>query len=189
MTKNSNKRKRSTGRVLTNEFLLDFSAEHLAYEFEMFFATAAEQMIPKGATHSGNVKNALLESFTIHARSILFFFYPSNEKSDDVLARHYLVDGKNWEALRPALSTSLSTLQRRVGKEIAHLTYVRAEVSVGQKLWEYSPVLADALAVIRVFFENSDPLKLHTNSLITVNFWIDVFLRNKVLKTVPEKLG
>lgn len=49
------------------------------------------------------VGNALLESFGIHLRSLINFFYPDKKRSqdDDVSSHHYFQDYHIWEKNRP----------------------------------------------------------------------------------------
>ncbi|MCX5792400.1 MAG: hypothetical protein NTY45_09370 [Elusimicrobia bacterium] len=76
-------------------------------------------------------KNAFLESWTIHARNLLYFFYSPNgskkcPRRDDVIAEDFFNEESVWRLKRPTKSLIMKNFNRRVGKEIAHLTYVGA---------------------------------------------------------------
>jgi hypothetical protein len=84
------------------------------------------------------VGNALLESFTIHLRSLINFFYSDSAyaKSDDILAEHYFSEKEYWGTIRPFHSKEeLRKIKTRVSKEIAHLTYTRNKTSTIPNDW------------------------------------------------------
>ncbi|MFO0982973.1 MAG: hypothetical protein U1E76_14800 [Planctomycetota bacterium] len=87
---------------------------------------------PRAYGSAGNptVQNALLESFAIHVRVLVAFFYddPNPSRPDDVLAEEYFVNPATWRDGRPACPEPLVRVRSRTGKEVAHLTYVRASV-------------------------------------------------------------
>ncbi len=155
---------------------MEFSGEHLAYELEMFFATAVEQMFPDGKM-SGNVKNALLESFLVHARSLLFFFYPGAVQPDDAFAQHFMKSDIIWAVVRPNLSPALRRVQKRVGKEVAHLTYHRGQIAMDEKGWNFGQIILDFVPIFQAFAQVSDAQKLHHHFLEVGNFWMDVLVR------------
>jgi len=94
----------------------------LHYEIIMFHAMA--EVLHSGVAGKSLLGNALLESFLMHARALLDFLYDKkSKKDDDMIASDY---SKQWAAARPQkLAPELDELNRRVGKEVAHLTYTR----------------------------------------------------------------
>ncbi len=107
---------------------LQEASNHLQYEFSMLMSVA--QAFASGIAAQDWLVNALLESFVIHFRALLDFFYPpANVKNDDVLAGDYFDDSEAWEKIRPQLSEALSRAKTRAHKEIAHLTYARLDVT------------------------------------------------------------
>jgi hypothetical protein len=127
------------------------ASEHLAYEIEMFFAMA--RALGSGALGVGPLANAALESFTIHARTLLHFFYADKPQPDDVIAQDYFSDPQEWQEKRPSKTPLLETLHRRVGKEVAHLTYVRLAVTNEQKQWNFGQISNDITIVLNKFLE------------------------------------
>lgn len=123
-----------------------WAIEHLIYEFGMLRETA-EKLGPGHHHDDPIVRNALLESFTLHVRTLLDFFYGERRKRDDALASDFF-DGDIWERSRPPIEGPLSEVNRRVGKEIAHLTYSRANVTAEAKGW---PIIPMYLALASVF--------------------------------------
>jgi len=87
---------------------------HVLYEFQMLHWAGTQLW---AGMQSGLMKNALLESFLVHARCIEEFFrcaskYPNTMKSSD-FALSLPVDAKCAEEIK------------RMHKELAHLTYER----------------------------------------------------------------
>ena len=110
--------------------------------------------------------NALIESFAIHARVLLDFFYgvPNPRYQDDLFAEHFFADAKTWHSARPHLSDEdRETIKRRVGKEVAHLTYTRQMVSLEDKPWPISDIVAVIDAAAEEFFETAPKELLHTD--------------------------
>jgi hypothetical protein len=117
------------------------ASEHLYYELWML--NRIGRLLAMGAFGDGPVKNACLESFTIHARALRQFFFPTKAQPDDVLAEDYFADRGAWEAVRGEMPTSLAPINSRVGKEVAHLTYARLSVSDVTKAWSFISIAED----------------------------------------------
>ncbi len=134
---------------LSQAELPSWALEHLLYEFGMLRETA-QKLGNRHHSDDGIVENALLESFTVHARTLLDFFYGERRKPDDALAADFF-DGNIWERSRPKLSGRLGEVNRRVGKEIAHLTYYRANVPRDAKGWQIIPMYLELASVVSLF--------------------------------------
>jgi len=102
------------------------------------------------------IRNALLESFTLHARALVHFFFPSNPWGDDVLAADFFPSPDVWERIRGRMAPVLAKVSPRVGKEVAHLTYARLDVTPEAKRWPVADI-ATALAAI------ADTFRVHAN--------------------------
>lgn len=129
-------------------------SKHLIYEFGML-----QQTCELARTEDVRArKSAFLESFAIHARNLLDFFYsPAGPKKypqpDDVIAEDFFDSPSSWHNNRPAKSEVMKSLHRRVAKEIAHLTYERLNnMTVGPK-WPNSQIANEMRAVILKFKE------------------------------------
>jgi hypothetical protein len=114
------------------------ASEHLFYEFWMF-STLARALTTNVFGKDNVANNAILESFLIHARNLLdFLFADSREpRIDDVVAEDFLEVSEQWPAARGKMDPVLETLNRRVGKEVAHLTYARLNVEADAKPWHF----------------------------------------------------
>lgn len=125
----------------------------------MLFATARELSTGKHADTT--IHNALLESFSVHARSVLDVFYPpANTRDDDVVAQDFLPEGAAWGATCPGLTESLANVRVRTGKEIAHLTYARLAVTEDAKPWQFIAILRDLEALVEAFTATVPPENL-----------------------------
>jgi hypothetical protein len=105
--------------ALTDEQLIDYSAKHLLYEIQMFRWLAAT--VPPMPV--GHEKSAFLESFAVHLRNLIDFFFPQNARPTDVIAADFYDDPAKWNL---AISTTTLELARtRANKEVSHLTLDR----------------------------------------------------------------
>ena len=114
------------------------ASDHLHYEFWMFMSLA--NALGTGIFGQGVLNNAILESFTVHARLLLDFLYSDHPKADDVIAEDFLEDPSAWQDQRPQQSQTVAAVHRRVGKEVAHLTYARHEITPEAKLWPFAAI-------------------------------------------------
>ena len=104
--------------------------------------------------------NAHIESFTIHVRQLIDFFWPEHPRGTDAPAAAYFDPGE-WEKLaleRPEILSE--AIRKKIGWGVAHLTYDRAWARPEEKPWDVVG-LARALApVIVCFVDNVDHSKL-----------------------------
>jgi hypothetical protein len=126
------------------------ASEHLAYEIGMFNAMA--DLLTRRLYKDTVEENAILESFTVHARVLVQFFSPSfRPHSDDVTAADYIA---SWRAMCGALPSALDKVNDRVAKEIAHLTYTRLNVTPAAKGWSITEMSQAMGSVIQKFANN-----------------------------------
>jgi len=121
-------------KVRTKEELVEAS-DHLHYEIWMFLSLA--NGLASGLCGQGVLNNALLESFTVHARILLDFLYTERAQKDDVIAEDFFEAPLVWHQVRPPKSEILQKVHRRVAKEVAHLTYARQDVTPETKPWPF----------------------------------------------------
>jgi len=146
-----------TERTTPTPDQLRASSVHLHYEVTMFDATARALMT--GVFGQSVARNAFLESFGIHTRILKEFFHPSGAKDNTVLAEHYFADPMTWRNLRGRLPKALK-VDRRVGTEIAHLTYDRLDVSPEAGHWNILEIWEAMGQLITAFVQHVPPQHL-----------------------------
>lgn len=133
-------------------------SEHLHYEVWML--TSLAHGIGSGIAGQGSIANALLESFVIHVRALMGFLYSCKPKSDDVIAQDYFDKSIELEELCQPLSEILIKAKHRTGKEVAHLTYARFDVTQDTKPWHFIGISNEISEVLNIFLTNVDKSKL-----------------------------
>jgi hypothetical protein len=122
---------------MTDAELQAFSGEHLFYELEMTFWTAplvVKYAVPKDVDDQV-IKNALLESFLVHVRSLKAFLYDPKGREDDVCADDYVVNAEEWRRARGEVPDLLKRAAQRTGGEVAHLT-TRRRSEPDERQWD-----------------------------------------------------
>jgi hypothetical protein len=153
-------RNRSKRTALTDSDLRDYSIEHLRYEVSMLFDTGSALPYPTSPM-VGFADNAILESFAIHLRNLLDFFYPGLSPQDnDVIAANYY-DAGHLPTNFPAQSNQLKRAERRAHKELSHLTTERIAGRPPEKAWTTGPLLQEMVNLIQVFAATASAQKLH----------------------------
>ena len=166
---------------LTDEFLKDFSDEHLVYEINSLYSLLAIKIEPKDAWWV-SIQNAVLESMTIHARVLYEFLYVDNQKrTDDCSAAHFFENSSIWPSRRIKPSNELIRVGTRVGKEIVHLTYSRKSDPF-EKAWNLRDTTAEILLNLKLFVKYGDPKKIGGNVGPAIEHWSKLSGLNNVLK-------
>lgn len=129
---------------------------HLHYEVWMFLTLA--RALATGVFGQGVINNAALESFTVHGRILLDFLFSDHPRDNDVVAEDFFTMPDQWSRLRGTMPEPLANLRTRVGKEIAHLTYARLEVTPDKKPWPFAAI-ADAIEALVHRFIRSVPVE------------------------------
>jgi hypothetical protein len=150
--------------------------EHLAYEIEMLYRALAELEALERAKHDGAVsqitKSALFESWAVHSRVLREFLFSRSDqaRSDDVLAQDFFNDTE-WEDIRPEPSAALEQGARRVGKEIAHLTYTRNQVKPEDRGWPVGPTTHELTTALRLFVHSAPENRLPRDLIDRFEAW------------------
>jgi len=136
-------------RIKRSEDELRGASDHLYYEIQMLQGTM--KLLATGAIGQSLLSNALIESFTVHARALIHFLYPSKHPHPtDVLAEDFFKAGE-WEEKRPVEPEIFIAVRGRVNKEIAHLTYDRQLVKPELKGWNFVTLGNSILEIMQVF--------------------------------------
>ncbi len=140
----------------TDQQLLDFSQEHLMYELNIFrWLVDTIAKTPKGFSLS-----AYLESFTVHLRGLVDFFYNDrHEKPDDVIAADFFDTAGAWTpGAKPQKLVDACT---RMNKEVGHITFTRKSGMDPTKPWPVDELFNEILPIARKFAKGASPKKLH----------------------------
>lgn len=130
------------------------ASKHLYYELWMFesMETAITDCKPENPAQS----YAFLESFLLHARNLMDFYYPRKssrkDHDDDVIVTHY-VDEKDWDVNKEFLSD----MRIRINKMLAHLTYHRVKVSPDKKRWPIIEIKQMIESTTKKFIDDVSP--------------------------------
>ncbi len=147
---------------LSNKELLDYSGEHLLYELQIFRWLV--ENIP--GKEKGFELSALLESFVVHLRNLIDFFYGKREHPDDVIATDFFDSPGAW--IPGAKPSSLETAGERANKEVNHITSKRKAGMDPDKPWKLNELFGAIHNVAERFAATASPAKLHHN----VTDWI-----------------
>lgn len=134
----------------TPDYLRRASVE-IWYEYSMFCQLA--KGLASGVFEEGLVRNATLEAFLLHARTLIEFFYNASPRRDDIVAQDFMPISVTWTEICPPISTVLENVRQRAGKHLAHLTYDRLEVKPETKPWPFLEILSGVAAPLRVFLQ------------------------------------
>lgn len=103
--------------------------------------------------------SAFVESFGIHLRNLIDFFYEEG-RGDDVTARDFLDAPTAWTPNAPE-RLELEKARIRVNKELSHLTQSRKSGSPPEKKWETVALLKDIDVIAKDFATKASGKKLH----------------------------
>ena len=161
-----------------NKFLpitaqLKNTLEHVFYEI----AQITETLI---GTNNAAINNALVEARLIHVRALLDFFQKPNrgnrngQELDDVLSSDYGFSHRNVGIPSPYME--------RLNKDLAHLTYSRADRLPEDKPWPHDKVLLPMLACCRQFGEHLISNYLPTNCPLKIAEWQTLVDKIKIIQ-------
>jgi|HubBroStandDraft_1064217.scaffolds.fasta_scaffold01132_16 hypothetical protein len=139
------------------------ASEHVAYECKMLrrtFEMLRDLVADKTRMDATpGLRQALMESFIVHARSLKLFFYPNPKARShylDIRADHFIVD---WSARRPACGITDDQIDR-MHREIAHISAARFDLKPGEPQWDCGKLLDALNPAIDLFFETVGSAKL-----------------------------
>ena len=128
---------------------LRLASKDLLYEIDMLDFTAKALLRPSAG--KSRIRNAVIESFAIHARNLIHFLYPGKPERDEVTASKYFMGRVKWEDVRHVISDTLKSARGRADREIAHLTFGRQKVTLAKKGWPVAEIHRDIFAVLSLF--------------------------------------
>lgn len=123
----------------------------ISYEIGMFNDTCREF----GSFHELNqfYKNLLIESFALHVRVLIDFFYCDDRKyKDDLIAQDLLPPSIIWKDNRPGMPVILEEAKRKADKQLAHLSTDRIKLeSENKNGWQIVEIKREMDKVIDSF--------------------------------------
>jgi hypothetical protein len=138
-----------------------FFLEHVRYEVQSLLnATIAiekRMVVPQG------LQCMIVESFSIHLRNLITFFYPYTSRPDDVCAKDFFVKENSWEEVRPKLNDVLKQAKTRADVEVGHLTTFRKNGTSENKDWDVKRLTAEIVPIFELFCKSTDKLNLKTD--------------------------
>lgn len=139
-------------RPIRSSEVLKKASNALYYEVWMF--DVLTKALISGIAGQSAIKNALLESYTIHLRVLIDFFFSDNPRNDDIVADDFFTHPSDWKKMRPLKTGVLERAKKRTDKEVAHLTYTRLGIAPDQKNWYFEDVYKDMQTLIELFLKN-----------------------------------
>jgi hypothetical protein len=148
----------------TNEYLIDYSSEHLYYELCQIkaivnaLANDSLEHLNTIGFQTNLIQNLLVEGFALHLRNIIDFLYPpSSPRPTDVVASDFCQPG-TWPPQN--MSQSLIDAHTRANKEIAHLTTNRSLLNNLSREWQYNRFYLEVKTILHCFLLLADRNKL-----------------------------
>jgi len=156
----------AAARPFSDLYLREYSGEHLLYEYWMLIRCAEllanqHKHIQCAVEDTETITNVLVESFAIHLRNLITFFYGDSKRyrPTDVLAIDYFDDGR-WNNLRPPKSELITRAEDQASKQIAHLTTKRYAGVHEEKKWHFLSLSKEVRNVTRIFIGGASASRL-----------------------------
>lgn len=126
----ANRKREITLRIPTPEELR-IASNWLIYEYWMLKGLAQLLQRNDEVTENGLLRNAMLDSFLIHARALVDFFYRKPEHPDDVVAGHYFSGTEKavWEEHYSENPAWFENTRTQINKGVAHISDARRKDS------------------------------------------------------------
>ena len=156
---------------LSDPELTAYSGEHLLYELQYFLFTARELA---RLDRPSPMASVLIESFGIHLRNLIDFFYTPRAKEDDVIASDFC---PGWKETIPC---TLKAAKERANKELSHLTLKRKSGLDPSKPWDVIGLFQEVSGVAKTFAGLASPTKLSPE----VTKWLKMYHGNLIAVAV-----
>jgi hypothetical protein len=125
--------------------------------YEVWMLRSAAQVLSSPLFGEGVATNAFLESFTVHARALVGFFFGGQIDPEDMVARDFFDPPSQWAGVRKKMPAALKPVGARVAKEVAHLSYARLSVTPEAKGWDVPAITAAIIDLAGKFGNSVDP--------------------------------
>lgn len=133
---------------------LHSGADELHYSFEMLHNCA--MLLDESEIQDELLRNAVLESFLVHARELIKFFYPGRSDPDtDVMATDFIDASATWT---PSKNFSYWEDEKaRIDKRLAHMSYLRTTLDAE---WQVNRIYGDLCELRDDFLKIAGKTKL-----------------------------
>lgn len=122
--------------------------------YESFMLKSLARSMSFGIAERRAIRNAVVESFLLHARVLIDFFYNDNPHKDDIVASHFFSPAGKWKAIRPKQPAILKQTKKHADKLLAHITYTRLRQTRETKRWAYMRIAGELEEVLNAFYEH-----------------------------------
>jgi hypothetical protein len=141
-----------SGKIMALKNMITKQEKQRALEHEIsMFNITYKAICSNTYNNSWFFRELLKESFIIHTRVLIDFFYRDKRK-DDIVAQDFLPDNKNWNNLRLQKAGILETAWKKANKQLAHLTETRIKQrKLGEENWKGSEIFIEMNKVIDCF--------------------------------------
>jgi hypothetical protein len=136
----------------SNEDLIK-AKEVLKYELDML--SSLHLLLKSNKINNVAIRNALIESFAVHTRILIHFFYTPKSRSTDVVADEFFEDPKIWYKTRPRITKFLEKSISMANKQVSHFTEDRLELPKEDKTWLFDKIVDDINKVVNKFYEKA----------------------------------
>jgi len=140
---------------------IKFIDDHYCYEVKMMYQSYFLK-IREDNPNKDYFTNVKLELFIFHARNLMEFYYVErlNKKGerrykDDAWASDFF-SKNNWSEIRPCIDLWKDKFFKRAGKEMAHLSYSRLDLSLKEKEWNIYEIAKPLRDITIQFIDNID---------------------------------
>jgi hypothetical protein len=134
-------------KIKTDTEFMEVS-KHLYHEIQMF-NTIVGAVSPLNDQFK---KNLLIESFGIHSRNLIKFFYDKFDSNDDIVAHNFILSIEDWTNARPIETKLLKDANKRSDKEIINISHAMINQPYQKSDWEFVKIFQELKATIKVFF-------------------------------------
>lgn len=128
---------------IADKELKDYSDQHLKYELDMLIWCTGLLLPLIDVKGNGYipwaVNNAVMNSYSIHARNLIDFLYLRSlgkDRKTDIIVEDFIEPSKLAENL-PPISPLLEETKRKADKQVAHLTTDRIQFEEKGKEWKF----------------------------------------------------
>lgn len=143
----------------------DLPEHHLKYEVDMLLHLTTFQLnLIQGGRYNNQyldvLNNAILESYLVHVRNIKDSLWETGHK-DDISAKSFCSNDCSRQGTKSEdtlASLNICQVNRRINKQISHLTRERKERTREEMTWDVEKITCDLTSYLETFISNADKI-------------------------------